>query len=179
MAMMVHCNGSLGSSSNTISDVGIEADDCLDLSNKNIVYDELADRVSLGIAGLGFQQKSQPLSSYASELKKGYKSINLSNNHLSDSGVIELAELLKDEACLEHLSIAHNNAGGEALRTLLLKTLLLGNIKSIDVRGNLGASLVCMNRLRTQIKEQLGEDMQCLLEKVIWEPPSEDTRIMP
>ncbi len=159
----------------------VGTDDYLNLSNQSIVYDQLVDRVSENITdfGLSIQQKSKPLSSYASKIKGSHKNINLSNNLLSDQGITALADILKDHDRLEYLSIANNNAGGEAIRTLLLAILPLEKLKLVDIRGNFGASQVCIKRLQTQIKEQLGEDQQNLVDKIIWKKPSDDTRTMP
>jgi len=118
----------------------------LDLSYQDIVYDDLGDDIcseenssSGSNVGTSRPRLIRDVVSYLRHMKGTYKRIDLSNNLLSDEGLLILVSELKGHDCLEEIDLRKNEISDIGLRGAqdLMK---LPKLRRIHLSGNYGPS---------------------------------------
>ncbi len=131
----------------------------INLANHNIMYKELGENVngSSGFVKNVFLVKE--VVNYLHRMKGTFLKLNLSNNILSDEGLLELTQELKDHQDLEEVYLSNNNISDKGLQRCLKELLLLPRLKTLDISKNFGPSeetftLVCGDSegMRAKIK---------------------------
>lgn len=139
----------------------------LDLSNQNIVYDDLGDDISSD-ATSSDSNPSRPycirdVVSYLKKIKGTFKKINLSRNILSDEGLLVLVNELKDHDELEEIDLRENMISDIGLRNA--KDLVkLPKLRVLHLSGNYGPSEETITELISWAKEEEKSSLRAKIE---------------
>lgn len=116
----------------------------IDLSDHNIVYDELGDDIySEAPSGEGNESAPTLIGDVVKSLNKmkgTFTRINLSKNLLSDEGVLVLVEELKNHSDLKEIDVRENMISDLGLRKTRELLMHLSNLSTLYLSGNYGPS---------------------------------------
>lgn len=134
----------------------------IDLSNKNIVYDEL---------GKEYYSKSHPntfgprplkdMIQSLERMKGTFTKLDLSNNNVSNEGLKSLVNTLENYDKLEELNLSRNNINDSGFK-LLIPLFKLPNFKRLNVSGNFGPKEETLSFLEENIPEDRKNKIQII-----------------
>ncbi len=115
----------------------------IDLSGQNIVYDELGDDIRSETSSLSGEVAVPQLISkviiYLRGMKDTFIRINLSNNLLSDEGLVTLVSELREHQNLEEIDLRENRISDVGLRKVQ-DLMRLPKLKCLCISENYGPS---------------------------------------